>query len=160
MKLFCLIVACLVLLLGAGCARGGSQTQERAEERVKAFAHAINYDYEKPERIYAYLTQSYQDAITQDGFVEAFQKERSYPYLVPLFLNYRSIEMGDDMLSGTAHFSQAARLPGMTYDIPFVYENGDYFMIAFENFPDGSYLEKFIDIPYSLDSYFDMDQIG
>ena len=154
-----MLVTCVLLLLGVGCARS-NQTQAHAEERVKAFAQKINYDYKRSERIYAYLTQAYQSTMTEDDFVEAFNKERSYPYLVPLFINYRSIEMSDDMLSGTAHFSQAARLPGMTYDIPFVYENGDYYMIAFENFPDGSYLEKFIDIPYSLDSYYDMDKIG
>jgi hypothetical protein len=158
LKRIALILTCALCLLGAGCAKS-NQTQEHAEERVLAFAQAVNYDYETPETIYTYLTQDFHDAMTEDEFTEAFSKERSYPYLVPLFINYRSIEMDDDMLGGTAHFSQAARLPGMTYDVPFVYENGDYYMIAFDNFPDGSYLDKFEDIPYSLDSYYDMDQI-
>lgn len=158
LKRVLLILVCAVFLLGTGCAKS-NQTQAHAEERVQAFAQAVNYDYKTPETIYAFLTQNFRDAMTEDEFTEAFDKERSYPYLVPLFINYRSIEMDDDMLGGTAHFSQAARLPGMTYDVPFVYENGDYYMIAFENFPDGSYLDKFEDIPYSLDSYYDMDQI-
>ncbi len=153
-----MILICASLLLGTGCAKD-NKTQEHAEERVQAFANAINYDYETPEKIYAYLTHDFRDSMTEEAFTEAFNKERSYPYLVPLFINYRSIEMSDDLASGTAHFSQAARLPGMKYDLSFVYENGDYYMIAFENFPDGSYLDKFEDIPYSLDSYFDVDKM-
>ena len=150
--------ACALLLLCAGCSQN-NQTQAHAEERAKAFAQAVNYDYEKPERIYPFLTQAYRDAMSEADFAEAFTKERSYPYLVPLFINFRSVELSDDLLSGTAHFSQAARLPGMSYDVSFVYENGDYYMIAFEDFPDGSYLEKFEDIPYSLDMYFDLDAL-
>ena len=153
-----ILLTCAFLLFCAGCAQN-NQTQEHAEARVKAFAQAVNYDYDKPEQIYPYLTQAYRDAMSEADFADAFVKERSYPYLVPLFINYRSIEISDDLMSGTAHFSQAARLPGMNYDVSFVYENGDYYMIAFENFPDGSYLEKFKDIPYSLDQYFDLDEM-
>ena len=98
--------------------------------------------------------------MSSQEFVEAFQKERSYPYLTPLFINYESIQMAEDKLRGTAYFSQAARLPGMVYELPFVYENGQYHVIAFEDFPDGSYLEKFEDLSYSLDSYFDTEYKG
>ena len=157
-KRILILLVCVLLLFGAGCTQN-NQTQANAEERAKAFAQAVNYDYEKPERIYPFLTQAYRDTMSEADFAAAFTKERSYPYLVPLFINYRSIELSDDLLSGTAHFSQAARLPGMNYDVSFVYENGDYYMIAFEDFPDGSYLEKFEDIPYSLDMYFDLDAL-
>ncbi|MDF2672606.1 MAG: hypothetical protein K0R09_871 [Clostridiales bacterium] len=111
-----------------------------------------------PENIYEYLTQEYRDKITRKEFVEAFNKERSYPYLTPFFINFESIEISEDNLSGTAHFSQAARLPGMEYDVKFIYENGNYYMKAFEKLIDGSYLDKFESIPYSLDSYFDFDE--
>ena len=70
-------------------------------------------------------------------------KAGAYPYLTPLFINYESMELAEDGRSGKAVFSQAARLPGMVYELPFVYEDGRYKVIAFEDFPDGSYLEKF-----------------
>lgn len=149
-----LLLLCGALLASQGCVRS-NKTEAHALERVLEFAHEIDYNYEEPAGIYAYLTQAFKDAMGQEAFVEAFRKERSYPYLVPLFINYRSIELSEDALSGTAHFSQAARLPGMVYEVPFVYENGDYYMVAFEDFPGGEYLEKFEDIPYSLDMYFD-----
>lgn len=143
--------------LAAGCT-SSNISKENAEERVKAFAYEINYKYRTPENIYGYLTKEYRDKITKEEFAWAFEKERSYPYLTPLFINYESIEMSEDKLSGTAHFSQAARLPGMKYEIRFKYENGDYYMEAFEDLIDGSYLDKFESIPYSLDSYFDFDE--
>jgi hypothetical protein len=156
------ILYIFIWLLFAACFTSGCASsnisQENAQERVKAFANEIDYNYRTPENIYEYLTQEYKDKITKSKFVEAFSKERSYPYLTPFFINFESIEMSKDKLSGTAHFSQAARLPGMKYDIKFVYENGDYYMEAFEKLIDGSYLDKFKSIPYSLDSYFDFDK--
>ncbi|MEG0779755.1 MAG: hypothetical protein RR426_04070 [Oscillospiraceae bacterium] len=149
-----LLLLPLLLLLLSGCG-GGRAGEARAEERVKAFAEAINYAYETPGEIYAFLSQDCRDQLTETEFSKAFAKERSYPYLTPLFINYDSIDLAEDQLSGTAHFSQAARLPGMTYTFTFVYEDGDYYMEAFAPLLDGSYLDKFQDIPYSLDSYFD-----
>ncbi len=154
-----LILLCMALLAAPGCTRF-NKTEAHALERVLAFAHEINYNYGEPAGIYAYLTQAFKDTMGEEAFVEAFRKERTYPYLVPLFINYRSMELSEDALSGTAHFSQAARLPGMVYDVPFVYENGDYYMMAFEDFPGGEYLDKFEDIPYSLDMYFDFGNQG
>ena len=157
-KLLCIF---LCILCAAGFTTGCTNSnisQKNAEKRVKAFANEIDYNYHTPQNIYEFLTQEYRDKITRSEFVEAFNKERSYPYLTPFFINFESIEMSEDKLSGTAHFSQAARLPGMKYDIRFVYENGDYYMEAFEKLIDGSYLDKFKSIPYSLDSYFDFDE--
>ncbi len=131
------VVVCLITLLPApkSCAR--------AEKRVRAFVNAVNYDFKTPEKIYPYLTEVYRTSITEEAFVEAFHKERSYPYLTPLFLNYESIEMDANATSGSALFSQAARLPGMFTEIAVTYENGDYFVTYFEEFLDGSYLDKF-----------------
>lgn len=117
--------------------------QKRAEFRVQAFAQAVNYDYERPEQIYRYLTEELRGQITEEEFREAFATERTYPYLTPLFLNYESLELSNDKRSGVAVFSQAARLPGMIYKVPFVYEKGDYYMDVFHEYADGSYLEKF-----------------
>lgn len=115
----------------------------RAEQRVKSFVHVINYEYKTPEKMYKYFTKAYRQEISKAEFVEAFNKERSYPYLTPLFLNYESIEMDKNNKSGVAIFSQAARLPGMIVEIDLVYENGDYYVHYFEEFLDGSYLDKF-----------------
>lgn len=153
---FILWILCAAYLV-TGCT-SSNITKENAEKRVKAFADEINYNYKTPENIYDFLIQEYKDNITREEFVKAFKKERSYPYLTPLFINFESIDMSEDKLSGIAHFSQAARLPGMKYEIRFIYENGDYYMEAFEDLIDGSYLDKFKSIPYSLDSYFDFDE--
>jgi hypothetical protein len=114
-----------------------------AVRRVKDFAREVNYNYRNPGRIYPFLTAGLKAKMDRDAFCEAFAKERSYPYLTPFFINYESVEIAQDKKSGTAVFSQAARLPGMIYRLPFVYENGNYFVAAFTDFPDGSYLEKF-----------------
>lgn len=115
----------------------------RAEKRVQAFAQAINYSYKEPAKIYSYLDASYRSAMSESAFSEAFTKERSYPYLTPLFLNFESLSMESDKRHGLATFSQAARLPGMYVEIPVVFEDGDYYCRFFEEFLDGSYLEKF-----------------
>lgn len=130
----------------------GPPTRAQATRRVKAFAQLVNYHYEQPEKIYAFMTPQYRRQISENDFAAAFKKERSYPYLTPFFINYESIEMDAENKSGTAFFSQAARLPGMIYELPFVYENGNYYMIVdkYAGFPDGSYLEKFDSIPHYL----------
>ena len=121
----------------------GRRSESRAAARAQEFAQAVNYEYEHPERIYPYLTESLREQMTEAEFTGAFLKERSYPYLSPLFLNFQSMEMAEDNRTGTAVFSQAARLPGMIYKVPVVFENGDYYMDTFREFADGSYLEKF-----------------
>lgn len=160
----CRIVWTAVLFsgLGIGTALMGEQfagrvrpSEAEAVKAVCAFAEDLDYHYKEPERLYGYLTRDFKEKMSLEEFCEAFRKERSYPYLTPLFINYESIEMAEDRRSGTAVFSQAARLPGMVYELPFVYEDGQYKVIAFEDFPDGSYLKKFEDLSYSLDSYFD-----
>ena len=47
----------------------------------------------------------------------------------------------------------------MTYEIRLQYENGDYYVEDWHQFIDGSYLDKFEDIPYSLDWYYDPEDI-
>ena len=130
-------------------------SQAAAQERALAFASAVNYDYKKPEKIYEFLSSEFKEKMSVEDFVKAFNKERSYPYLTPLFINYRSVEMSPDNEDGRAIYSQAARLPGMIYEVRLVYENENYYVYAFEDFLDGSYLEKFDNLSYSLDSYFD-----
>lgn len=130
-------------------------TQDNAEKRALEFAEAVNYSYKDPKKIYALLSSDFKDNMTEVEFVKAFEKERSYPYLTPLYINFSSVELSEDMTEGEAIYSQAARLPGMIYQVKLVFENNNYYIYDFENFLDGSYLEKFKNLTYSLDSYFD-----
>jgi hypothetical protein len=138
--IFLFVIAAAFLL---SCQSYSIPGQSAAVSRVKEFANEINYHYKEPARIYPYLFSQLKSQISEEDFCMAFTKERSYPYLVPLFINYDSIEMAEDKKSGVAIFSQAARLPGMIYKVPFVYENGNYYMIAFTEFVNGEYLKKF-----------------
>ena len=150
--LICLLLALTVL---GGC--GSNQTPEHAQERLEAYAEAVDYSYKEPEKIYAFLCQDFRDQMDEADFCEAFAKERTYPYLTPLYIYDPEITLSEDGLSGTAVYLQAARLVGMTYEVSFVYENGDYYIQDWEEFLDGSYLEKFEDMVYSLDWYYSED---
>lgn len=130
-------------------------TIANAEKRSLEFAEAINYNYKDPEKIYSFLADDFKENMSVEDFVKAFEKERSYPYLTPLFINFSKIDLTEDKTQGIATYSQAARLPGMIYEVRLIYENNDYYIIAFEDFLDGSYLDKFENLSYSLDSYFD-----
>ncbi len=147
----------LVLCFTLTACSANNRTVEQAQARADDYAHAINYLYETPEEIYPFLCQDYRDQITQEEFCQAFTKERSYPYLTPLYINYGSVTLSEDGTQAEATFKQAARLLGMTYSFTMVYEDGDYYVQDWEELMDGSYLEKFEDIPYSLDSYFDFE---
>ena len=150
--LICLLAALLTL-----CGCGSNQTEERALERLEAYAQAIDYSYKEPGKIYAFLCQDFRDQMDEEAFCEAFAKERTYPYLTPLYISKPEITLSEDGLSGTAVYLQAARLVGMTYEVSFVYENGDYYIQDWEEFLDGSYLEKFDNMIYSLNWYYSED---
>ena len=88
-----------------------------------------------------------------EDFCAAWEKERSYPYITPLYLFWPELtEYRRD--TAVVTFLQAARIEGMTYQVNLVYENGDYYVRDWEEFLDGSYLEKFEDTPYTLDWYY------
>jgi hypothetical protein len=150
--LICLLAALLTL-----CGCGSNQTEEHALERLEDYAQAIDYSYKEPGKIYAFLCQDFRDQMDEEAFCEAFAKERTYPYLTPLYISKPEITLSEDRLSGTAVYLQAARLVGMTYEVSFVYENGDYYIQDWEEFLDGSYLEKFENMIYSLDWYYSED---
>lgn len=129
---------------------------DRAEERANAYADAINHDYREPEKIYRFLTAEIRSAISEEAFCEAFAKERSYPYITPLYIFYPELTIAPDRKAARVVFKQAARIVGMEYTVRLVYENGDYYVEDWERFIDGSYLNKFDHIPYSLDWYYDI----
>ncbi len=151
----------MLLLLTAVCISAAAfehaapETEEAAMNRAKEYAHAINYDFRTPEKIYAFLWSGFRDLMDEQSFIEAFNKERSYPYITPLYIFFPEVTEKTADGGYLITFLQAARIVGMTYTIEMVYENGDWFVKDWEQFPDGSYLEKFENIPYSLDWYYD-----
>ena len=164
MKKFILVLMSVWLLVGvlsaaaAGDTEPAARTAEAAMERAKEYAHAINYDFRTPEKIYAYLWSGFKEVMDEEGFIEAFNKERSYPYITPLYIFFPEITEETEDGGYIITFLQAARIVGMTYDIEMIYENGDWFVKDWEQFPDGSYLKKFENIPYSLDWYYDFSE--
>lgn len=153
-----MLLLSLVLTL---CACGQrNKTQEHALERAQAYAQAINHEFENPEKIYEFLSREIKDQISQGEFSQAFEKERSFPYITPLYLFYPELTMSADGEHVTVTYLQAARIVGMTYEVTMVYEDGDYYVNDWYQFVDGSYLEKFEDIPYSLDWYYDPEDIN
>ena len=129
-----------------------------AEKAAMAYAEAIDYQYENPAVIYEFMTDDFRKVMDKSEFIRAFKKERSYPYLTPLFINYDRVELNEDGISGTAYYSQAARLPGMVYEVGLVYEDSNWHIKDFDDFLDGIYLDKFDTVTYDLKSYFDTEQ--
>ena len=103
---------CALTLL-ALCACAERPTEENARKRAEAYAQAVNFAYETPEEIYAFLTEDVKARISQPAFCAAFAKDRTYPYITPLYLFYPEVSMADDGLSATVVYQQAARIIGM-----------------------------------------------
>ena len=133
-------------------------SEASAEKAAKDYAEAIEYQYKNPAVIYEFMTDDFRKIMGKSEFVQAFKKERSYPYLTPLFINYDRVELNEDGKTGTAYYSQAARLPGMVYKVGLVYEDSNWHIRDFDDFLDGSYLDKFDTVTYDLKSYFDTEQ--
>jgi len=132
-------------------------SEASAEKAAKDYAEAIDYQYKDPAVIYEFMTDDFRKSMDKSAFIQAFKKERSYPYLTPLFINYDRVELNEDGKSGTAYYSQAARLPGMVYEVGMVYEDSNWHIQDFDDFLDGSYLDKFDTVTYDLKSYFDTE---
>ena len=61
-------------------------SQSSAEKAAMAYAEAIDYQYENPAVIYEFMTDDFRKVLDKSEFIRAFKKERSYPYLTPLFI--------------------------------------------------------------------------
>ena len=101
----CLICALTLLAL---CACAERPTEENARKRAEAYAQAVNFAYETPEEIYAFVTEDVKTRLSQPAFCAAFAKDRTYPYITPLYLFYPEVSMADDGLSATVVYQQAA----------------------------------------------------
>lgn len=129
----------IFLLLGT--VNLGFPGQTQAEAQAKRFAQALNEN--NPADVYSYLLPEIQGQLSQDEFVENYAHERSYPYLTPLYIYLDEVKLEEGERSGEAVFTVAARLPGEKMKVKLVYQNGQYYMDAFREIADGSYIEKF-----------------
>lgn len=159
MKRCLVILSCLISLVTLCSCAKNNRTEDHALERAQAYADAINHFYDKPEAIYAFLTEETKVKISQEDFCSAFSKDRTYPYITPLYLFYPEVTVSNHGMEATVVYQQAARIIGMTYEVHLQYENGDYYVEDWSQFIDGSYLDKFQDIPYSLDWYYNPENI-
>lgn len=114
---------------------------EYAEQRVREMAEAANNN--DPAAVYAYLTEELRALLSEEEFAANWAHERTYPYLIPFWIFYRSVELAEDGMSGTATFERAARLPGQFESYGILYENGGYYFDAFRSIADGSYVAIF-----------------
>jgi len=119
--------------------------EDRARNRMEAFIRVVNEN--RPEKVYDYLLPSIQALIDRDGFVLNFTRERSYPYLTPLYLYLEKLKLDPDQSSGRAICRVAARLPGQIRVFPIIFTDGKYFVDAFREIADGSFAEKFDRLP-------------
>ncbi|MEG6616005.1 hypothetical protein V6C27_06125 [Peptococcaceae bacterium 1198_IL3148] len=116
-------------------------TEENAIKQVEGFIQAVNDN--NPAEVYKYLSPDIKELIDQQGFERNFAKERSYPYLTPLFLYLDKLELSEDKQSGTVECIVAARLPGQRMNFTVVYVKDNYYLVAFRDIADGSFIEKF-----------------
>ena len=89
-----LLIVLLLLLQAAVSADEAvpvPRTAEAALARAKEYARAINFDFKTPEKIYAFLCREFREQMSEDEFIEAFNKERSYPYITPLYIFFPEI---------------------------------------------------------------------
>ena len=131
----------LVLILGLSVRTYYLPSQRQALQRINGFNDAINAN--KPADIYPYLIPELRGMISKETFEQNFAKERSYPYLSPLYVYLDEVSLAPDQRSGEAISTVAARLPGQKMKVKLSYIKGKYYIDAFRDIADGSYLLKF-----------------
>ena len=146
-KLWILITTIGVLIILVGfmlsndSVKAMKPTSQLAEKRIDTFAAGINYN--NPEVIYEHLLKEYQQEMAKEDFINHWNKERSYPYLTPLFIYIDEVTFTDELLKGRVKAVVAARLPGEYMYFDFTWQNDNYYIDAFPEIIDKSYLQKF-----------------
>lgn len=140
-SLFLGLILCIALYSYFQVNISEPQTKENAFARAEGFIKAVNDN--KPAKVYNYLTPEIRKLIDKEGFVQNFAKERSYPYLTPLYLYLDKLKLGDDKIKGQIECIVAARLPGERMDFSVVYVKDNYYIDAFRDIADGSFIKKF-----------------
>ena len=133
------VIIGILLLLSTVSLNAPGQVQ--AEAKANLFAQAINDN--NPRELYSYLLPEIQGMLTRDEFVRNFAHERSYPYLTPLYIYLDNVTLDEGKRSGEAIFTVASRLPGEKMKVKLYYLDQQYYMEAFREIANGSYVEKF-----------------
>lgn len=137
-----LLIIAIILTLSVGI--NHVPGQRNATMRVNGFNEAINAN--RPADIYPYLIPELREMLSKEEFMRNFAKERYYPYLSPLYVYLDEVKLASDRQSGEAISTVAARLPGQKMNVKLVYIRGQYYIEAFRDIADGSYLLKFQNI--------------
>lgn len=134
----------MIFLLTISIRLDNVPSQWQAEKRVNGFNEAINAN--RPADIYPYLISEIREMLTKEEFIRNFAQERSYPYLSPLYVYLDEVKLASDLRSGEAVSTVAARLPGQKMKVKLIYIGGQYYIDAFRDIADGSYILKFKNI--------------
>lgn len=121
--------------------KSAPMNKDNAVIRAEGLIQAINDN--KPDLIYDYLTPDIRNLIDKKGFIENFKKERSYPYLTPLYLYLENLELDEDKKTGNVECVVAARLPGEKMKFMIIYVDDNYYIDVFREIADGSFIKKF-----------------
>ena len=138
---FSVVIAVIVGILVLSVRTTYMPSQQQAIQQINGFNDAINAN--KPADIYPYLIPELKGMISKETFEQNFAKERSYPYLSPLYVYLDEVSLAPDQRSGEAISTVAARLPGQKMKVKLSYIKGQYHIDAFRDIADGSYLLKF-----------------
>jgi len=120
------------------------QDFDKAYDTASSFVDNINRA--DASNTYDLLISEYTNQITKDDFIYNFNNERTYNYLVPLYMYIKSIDVSDDGLSADVVCSVAARLPGQIFTFSLHKENGIYKVDSLKPIVDGSYVKIFDDV--------------
>lgn len=139
--LIIVLVFCALVFYFSQINTSSPMTEENATKRVEGFIKAVNDN--NPASIYNYLTPEIKGLIDKEGFVENFAKERSYPYLTPLYLYLDDLMLSDDKKTGHVLCVVAARLPGEKMGFSIAFAEDNYYIDVFKEIADGSFIKKF-----------------
>ncbi|RYD06971.1 hypothetical protein N752_01380 [Desulforamulus aquiferis] len=92
-----IIIFTLLILLTGGIYTF-SPGERQAVKRTQGFIDAVNEN--RPGDVYKYLTPELRNGISKEAFIENFKKERSYPYLTPLYFYLDEVKLSPDGKGG------------------------------------------------------------
>lgn len=138
------VVVLIVLVTPQGLAgqEGLQNDCKNSAAEAAALELAAGVNANDAARVYAILDPALQASLSEAKFIANFAKERSYPYLTPLYLYLDGLEYSDTGQC-LAVYTVAARFPGQKLIEPVQKVGDKYYLRAFVDLIDGSFLHKF-----------------
>lgn len=144
-KPFLILVAFVFLFSSCYSINSYNKTDfDKAYESAKGFVCAVNNA--NASKVYDLLIKEYKDKITKRNFIKNFNHERTYPYLSPLFMYIKSIDIFRDGKTVYVKAFVASRLPGEIFEFTLHKEEEEYKVKSLEAIVDGSYVKMFNNI--------------